>query len=457
MDSIPDILIFLGRFHSLVVHLPIAFLSLAVLLEILIRWKRFAFFKAFIPFVWLLSACSAIMAVLLGYFLSLGGGYDENTLYWHRLGGFALIFVSVICLLLSVYRLPFSPKSSRLVYVFFVLVATVFLVITGHLGGSLTHGETYLVEFAPKSLFGQATPEEPVKKIISSLDSADIFNDAVLPILQTKCASCHNKEKKKGDLLLSSYDDIFKGGKTGPGITPGNLATSEIFRRVSLPSSHKEFMPTGGKKPLSDVQLAILEWWIENGAQKKAVITDLHPNKKMKDIFGDFFQFGRDEILDFTAPPENPEAIKTLLKNGYQVNLLTQHKNLYEVKWQGNPAEPPKVADLLLLKDQLVWLQLTDCGITDEDLKTIGSLQNLYKLNLSRNKITDTGIKYLLELPKLEYLNLYGTAITDSSVTALMGLPKLKKLYVWDTAIDTLKMDNYSVPKKGLELVYKLK
>ena len=59
MDPIPDIFIFFGRFHSLVVHLPIAFLALAVLLEVLIRWPKFERFKSFIPFVWLLAACGA--------------------------------------------------------------------------------------------------------------------------------------------------------------------------------------------------------------------------------------------------------------------------------------------------------------------------------------------------------------------------------------------------------------
>ncbi|MBZ5856107.1 DUF2231 domain-containing protein [Flavihumibacter profundi] len=460
MEPIPDIFIFLGRFHSLVVHLPIGFLTLAVLLEILIPGKRFEHFKNFIPFIWLLTAFSTIVSVLLGYSLSLGGGYNESTLFWHRFGGFTLIILSLIGFFLNRQNFSSFKKSNRPVYLIFILFTSISLIVTGHLGGSLTHGNEYLSEFAPKSLFGFSpgtVENHPVKRKVTSLDSADIFNDAVLPIIQSKCTSCHNKEKKKGGLLLTSYDEIFAGGKTREGITPGNLATSEIFRRITLPQDHKEFMPTGGKKPLTEEQVAILEWWIENGAQKQAMIGDLHPNKKMQDILGDFFQIGRDEILDFTAPPESPEAIKTLLQDGYLVNQLTRDKHLYEVNRNGNSNEPPKVKDLKLLKEQLVWLKLTDCGISDDDLKEIGSLSNLYKLNLSRNKISDKGIGYLLGLSKLEYLNLYGTAISDSSITALMALPNLKKLYVWETAVDTLKMDTFKVPKKDLEIVYKIK
>ena len=121
MEKIPDIYIFLGRFHSIFVHLPIGFLSLAILLEILTRWDRFAKYKTVMSLIWLLALWSAILSVLLGYSLSLGGGYNEQTLSWHRLGGFAIIFLSFICYLLNIYPLPFSHKASRPVYYFFVM------------------------------------------------------------------------------------------------------------------------------------------------------------------------------------------------------------------------------------------------------------------------------------------------------------------------------------------------
>ena len=99
---------------------------------------------------------------------------------------------------------------------------------------------------------------------------------------------------------------------------------------------------------------------------------------------------------------------------------------------------------------------LTDCGITDEQLKTIAGLPNLYKLNLSRNAITDTGVKHLLSLPKLKMLNLYGTNITDAGIRLLTGMSSLQNLYVWETKLDTLRMDTFRSPRKDLEIVYKL-
>ena len=63
---------------------------------------------------------------------------------------------------------------------------------------------------------------------------------------------------------------------------------------------------------------------------------------------------------------------------------------------------------------------------------------------------------HLLALPKLKMLNLYGTGVTDTGIRALATMPSLKNLYVWDTKVDTLRMDSFKLPRKDLEIVYKL-
>ena len=75
---------------------------------------------------------------------------------------------------------------------------------------------------------------------------------------------------------------------------------------------------------------------------------------------------------------------------------------------------------------------------------------------LSHNPISDTGARQLVALPKLKMLNLYGTNITESGIRALMEMPSLKNLYVWQTKVDTLRMDSFKLPRKDLEIVYKL-
>ncbi|MFN5423065.1 MAG: c-type cytochrome domain-containing protein [bacterium] len=458
MQTAPEIFVFIGRFHPLFVHLPIGLVSFALLLELLMLWKPREAFKKVLPLVWLLSAVSAVFSASSGYLLSLGGGYEEETLNQHKISGIVLAATSTFCYLLYILPLSFMQRAVQPMRYLFVLGAGVLLVITGHGGGSLTHGSTYLTEFSPLSNTPSAKNESigQSNARITSLDSADIFEHAVMPILQSKCVSCHNKEKQKGELLLTSYEEIMAGGKTREGVIPGNLSTSEIFRRITLPKDHKEFMPTDGKKPLTENQVAILEWWIETGAHKNMMIASMKPNKKMQDVFGDFFQIGRDAILSYTAEAADQDDLAALINEGFQVYAINQSANLLEIKYNGNATEKPNLQLLTAVKDQLVWLQLTNCNIEDEDLKTIGQLSNLYKLNLNRTKVTDKGINELAGLSKLEYLNLYGTAITDSSVIALQRFQSLKKLYVWETAVDTTRIDSMPKARKDLDIVYKL-
>ena len=455
MQPAPDLTMFFGRFHPLFVHLPIGLLAFAIFMELLQFWKPRESFAKTIPLVWLAAAISSILSATAGYFLSLGGGYEESTINLHKIGGITIAIISTCCYLLAAFPLPFFTKIPKIIKVALMVLISVLLILTGHWGGSLTHGSNYLMEFAPLVGSGSQKNQAAHTKI-AGLDSADIFNDAVMPILQSKCVSCHNKEKKKGGLLLTSYEEILAGGKSREGVIPGNTATSEIFRRITLPKEHKEFMPSDGKKPLTESQIAILEFWIETGAHRNMMIANLKPDKKIAAVFGDFFQLGRAAILSYSAKPAAKSDLVALLKEGFQVYAINESNNLLEVKFTGPSTSKPDLSVLESVKDQLVWLQLTNCGITDEDLKTIGKLPNLFKLNLNRNKITDKGIPALAGLNKLELLNLYGTAITDSSISSLQHLTNLQKLYVWETAVDTTRMETMSKSKKGLEIVYKL-
>ena len=84
---------------------------------------------------------------------------------------------------------------------------------TGHLGGSLTHGEGYL-SFNPAS---KADLERT-----NDFNQALVFRDLVHPILEDKCGSCHNSSKKKGRLSFASMEALLKGGKHGEVIISGD-------------------------------------------------------------------------------------------------------------------------------------------------------------------------------------------------------------------------------------------
>ncbi|WP_290792117.1 DUF2231 domain-containing protein [Flavihumibacter sp. UBA7668] len=453
MQLNPELSLFIGRFHPLFVHLPIGLLSFALVLH-LVQWKRPSeLLQEVVSLLWLLAALSGGLSVLTGLLLSQGGDYENQTLSNHKLGGIA---VAVLSLLIYIsYRLKIRNRRFDFSMLRFILIVSAVgcMLMTGHWGGSLTHGSSYLTEYAPFGKIDSLTTGTVGKTYIRELDSAYLFEDAVVPILQAKCVSCHNQEKKKGDYLLGTHAEILAGGKTSPGVVPGNLATSELYRRISLPQDHKEFMPTDGKTPLTEEQKAILEWWIETGAHQQQKISALAPGVKIKDRLISFFQLDREAVEGYEAAPANPTALRLVLEKGFQVNLLTKTSNLLEVKFNGNGNEHPDLSVLQGINEQLVWLQLENCQLKDEQLNQLGSLTNLYKLNLNRNPITDQGLKPLTGLQKLEYLNLYGTKLTNDAIPLLTQLPLLKKLYLWDTNVKPGSADSTMLSKKQLELV----
>ena len=268
-----DFLYFLGRFHVLLLHLPIGILLLAVLLEFLVRRPRFQNLQAAMPIVWLAGAVSAVATVTLGYMHAAEGGFDGPGVNLHRWSG---VLLAVFAFVVWAWRAE-SPGTYARAWPVAVIGTTVLLFATGHYGGNLTHGSTYLVQYAPEplrslaGLSGEAAPRPPV----TSLAAADIYLDVVSPALERRCASCHNDDKRRGKLTLTSHAKLMKGGESGTVIVPGDPAKSDLYRRITLPHENIDFMPKDGKTPLDDREVAAIEWWIAIGAPKSGTLGEL--------------------------------------------------------------------------------------------------------------------------------------------------------------------------------------
>ncbi len=459
MTETPDFILFLGRFHPLVVHLPIGFLLMAIIMELGSRLPQFKGLKPAISFAWLLGAISAVVAVVLGYLLSLGGGYNPDTLFWHQWAGIAVAVLSSAIYVAGRKDFKFRHFFTSQANLAIALVTGGLLTMTGHLGGNLTHGSTYLLEHAPnpiRMLAGLPVKESRGAKQITSLDSADVFVNAIVPIMEARCVSCHNEDKVKGELLLTSFDNIMKGGESGPSVVPGDLDGSEIYRRITLPQGHDDFMPTDGKEPLTEEQVTIIGWWIANGAVQAGTVSSLDPDEEMIALFTDYFGINADGLLSMEAPPVNMETIDSLKAQGFQFYALAEESNLIEADLHisGRQANDVDMSALLGLKAQLVWLQLPNCGVEDRHLEVIGQLTELRKLNLNKNSITDEGIKSLSNLTQLEYLNLYGNEIGDPSMDVIKTLPNLTKLYLRETRVSVKAIEALQKERPELLVFY---
>ncbi|MDX1767536.1 MAG: c-type cytochrome domain-containing protein, partial [Arenibacter troitsensis] len=287
------------------------------------------------------------------------------------------------------------------------------------------------------------------------LDSADIFLDVVSPMLSDYCVSCHNPGKSKGDLVLSSYERIIKGGENGPAVVGGDLVKSELYRRVSLPEHHDDFMPPDGKKSLSGEQIKLLELWIMNGAPDKGQMWNF-------EMEGDYLS-AASKVLGLEENGNNPLGIKvdpadtmlvaSLSDRGYVIRAISEGSNLLDVSFLSNGnKESVNIEELLPIKDQIVYLSLGNLNLRDEDLEVIGQFENMVRLNIHSNPITDDGISFLGRLENLEVLNLYGTKIGDNGLERLELLQKLSRIYLWNTQVTPEKVGNLKAKHPDLEI-----
>ena len=198
--ALPDLI---GRFHPVLVHLPIGILLLACFFQWLTLKPGSLFATrytcyAFLGNAWRCCAC------ISGYMLSLSGDYDEELVGRHQWMG---IFTAILSLLLYLlYQFSINERIARGVSFGIIVLIT----ITGHLGGSLTHGSGYLAE-------GLHSGDEggPALKPIPNIQEAAIYADVVQPLFQARCYGCHGPNKQKGKLRLDKQEFILKGGKEG--------------------------------------------------------------------------------------------------------------------------------------------------------------------------------------------------------------------------------------------------
>jgi hypothetical protein len=91
--------------------------------------------------------------------------------------------------------------------------------------------------------------------------SPDFFENKIRPVLANNCYSCHTGSQL-GGLRLDSRDAMLKGGKSGPGLVPGDPEKSLIIRAVQQTTPLK--MPMGTR--LNDQQIEDLVAWVKAGA-----------------------------------------------------------------------------------------------------------------------------------------------------------------------------------------------
>lgn len=409
---------FIGRFHPVLLHLPIGLFAGAILLELaaLFRWSERK--AEAIRVLVAASFLSSAVAVLCGALLAWEGGYDNDTLASHKWAGWILCALFFL-LYLSLDRVRRTGTQPGPVYGSILAASLLALAWTGHQGGSLTHGSTYLTEHLP------FRPSEPV---VALGPDASIFDAHVGPILRDYCVQCHGPEKSKAELRLDTFTGLTAGGVNGPAMLAGDSQRSLFIQSLLLPADHKDRMPPKGKPQPKPDDIAFLRWWVDQGASSTVRPSDLRPPQAIA------ARFSNHKMLDPLPRAEIERQIATLgNRRELTIRFVARDDPRIEATIRGG--DDAAVEALLPLRNNLVRLDLARTAITDHAALAMGQMTNLKSLHLEQTAFSDRGVEALGGLRNLEFLNLYGTRITDAALPVLSRMTTLRRVFLWQTGV----------------------
>lgn len=454
MVFLEELMAFLGRFHSILVHLPIGILLIAFVMVFLELFTKENPYLLAIRLCLLLGSMAAMFAALSGFLLSRNGGYEIDVLNYHQWLGIAVALCSL--LLCFLYReksgtLQWARKIVRFRFWIF-LVLVILLGVTGHYGGTLTHGKGYFLEAMPQAMKKTFGVEESSDEllIVANVQEAAVYDGIIQPILKQRCQSCHGDRKQEGGLALQTKESLLKGGENGKVLKEGNSKESELYARLILPEGHKKRMPPKGRTPISVDQIKLIAWWIDQGAGFDKKVNQLTQTKEIAAILKklETGEQQASQILyaDFPKAPDLPkDKVDAWQAKGIKIIPVAKENNLVLVNAINYPQFNDKdIQELLAIKENIVQLKLGHTAITDQAFSTIKSMPVISRLHLENTKVSDNGLSQLKGLQKLIYLNLVGTKVTAKGLSKLKDIPSLKNVYIYQTG------DRDSVTLKAL-------
>lgn len=428
---------FIGHFHPLLVHLPIGILLIAVLFQMLSGNERFHSMSVAAGIALFWGMLSAVASCITGFLLSKTDDYDETLISRHQWFGISVALISVIAYFLN-------RKSNNKIKWIMILLALL-IIITGHLGGSLTHGSDYLTK---AFTYSGGNNKEIKRKPIPDVQQAVAYTDLIKPIFESRCYGCHGTNKQKGKLRLDEPDFILKGGKDGKVVVAGKTDESNLIERIFLAKDNEDHMPPKEKPQLSKQDLDLLHWWVSSGADFNKRVSELTQNTKIKPVLLSL-QSGVEEEMQLADIPvkmvekANEAAIQKLKDRGVTVTPVALNSNYLAANFVTVDSVTENDLKLLEpLKKQLIWLKLGGKKITDANLSSISKLTSLTRLYLDRTKITDIGLSQLKNLSQLQYINLVGTGVTGKGLEQLKELKNLRQVFIYQTGISATEWIN---------------
>jgi uncharacterized membrane protein len=411
-----DWLQFLGRFHPLVVHLPIGLIVVLPLVEF--AGTRRQSFREAGGFLLQISLGACVVSIFFGFLLAYGSGEMGTTVTRHMRGGILLVIELSLCLAV---RSSWRRAGRSRLYVTLLTVVLVTLGWTAHQGGSLTHGGDYLTRYMPS----------PLKRILApsavSSHPNSFFARHIYPVLDTKCVACHGTNKEQGGLRLDSYESLMVGGKDGIVIAPRNPERSLLLQKVTLPPTDPHFMPAEGRTPLTPEEIARIRAWVVEGAPPDATsvpgVFIAEDQEQAPPPVGDYSAF----MAEIRQMQQSPGAKLVPVSADPSDGLILRTADI------AGTFDDAQLRKFQRFAPFIVEAELARTTVTDAGVETLVQFKNLRALHLEGTAVSGQTLGKLSTLSQLTYLNLSGTKVTSGAVAPLKLDANLRHLYLFNT------------------------
>jgi uncharacterized membrane protein len=427
-----DLISLIGRFHPVVLHLPIGALFTIAVAEVWLRRATGPKEQVQLFVLYLFALVTSLMAVVTGLILSEEDVYGGSTLELHeKLGiatGVATLLVAGIAWMVVRTGSKGSPLQTWIRARWAGLGVTLFLItLTGHFGGELTHGKDFLTEFGPAFL------RQDAETTANEVDvETTAFDAAIYPILESYCIYCHDAETTKGRLRMDSPEAMLAGGSSGALFIAGDSENSLMLQRIHLPLEHDDHMPPATKRQPTEEEVAALVWWIQSGASFEMKLADAQVPDSVRSLVPE------PEATDTPGVPKGEldlDAVQNLRDQLLTVQRIQQGDDRLWINFSAiaTTADDDFIEQLRPLAPYIAWLDLSRTQITDASMPVIAAMQPLEELNLHACQITDQGLAALSGLGQLKKLNLTHTPVSDASLPVLRDLKSLEIVYLFQS------------------------
>ncbi|ULQ54758.1 c-type cytochrome domain-containing protein [Flavihumibacter fluvii] len=431
-----------GRMHPMLLHFPIVLVILALGMELFRSGPgagtsnpNHKLARGFLLGGALLSGITVIM----GLFLSREEGYAGDTLVWHKWTGVCIFFIASV-----IYWAGNKRWFTRTAAWVSAVVMFPALLLTGHYGAALSHGEDFILE---PIIANQKAPVVPIEQAI-------VFDHVIQPILARKCAGCHNANKLKGQLALTDSLSLLKGGKSGKLFVPGDPEISLLLERVHLSLDEKKHMPPAGKPQLTNEEISLLALWIKENADFHQKVTDRSEDDSLRLLATAVLQPEEvAEQFDFSAA--DAKTIAKLNTFDRSISPIARESPALDVNiYNKSTFSAQQLKELDPIRKQVVSLSLNKMPVKDEDLNTLSQFENLRRLDLNFTEITDKALDALIPLKYLHTLSVSGTKLSYAGMSSKIAkLKNIKTISIWNTGITSPEVEQLRRGHKDISFI----